>query len=184
MSRQNIYINIVLLVIAILLTGVFVNWQISNELFFANETIGLALLSISLIFKLLKLKGAQYVLFFMMIILLFQLVKFSFTITEGDASTTYHSGAFLSIGFSPIVFVEFIFFILINRKVLFFFFGNLFYGYTEERKEKQLKKIDFYYNTFRGYSGDALVEAFKMLDDYPAEAQTALKQIKEERNII
>src|ERR1700749_286322 len=101
MNRQNIYINIVLLAIAILLTGVFVNWQISNELFFANETIGLALLSISLIFKLLRLKGAQYVLFFMMIILLLQLVKFSFTITEGDASTSYHSGAFLSIGFSP-----------------------------------------------------------------------------------
>ena len=54
-------------------------------------------------------------------------------------------------------------------------------GSEKEQNEELSKKIEFYYNKFNGCSNSELVDIFKMYNEYPVEAQLALKRIKEEK---
>ena|ERR1700744_1700253 len=179
MSKRSIYINTGLFIISVLLIGLLIYWQISGEFLMANETFAMFLFSISLIFKKYNVVKAQYFLFVIFFIPLLQLANFSYTITSNDSSITYSSGKFMSLGFSPIVFIIFIAYLAVNRNAFF----NLFYGSAEEKNESFDKNVTFYYNKFNEFSEDELKDIFDMYKDYPKEAQVAFLQIQSEREL-
>jgi hypothetical protein len=181
MRRKSTYINIGLLATSILLIGLFIRWQIADEFSMVNETLAMVLFAISLIFKLYKLKIGQYLIFILLLILLSNAIKFSYTIVNDGVSTTYYSASFNSLSINPIVFVVLILYMVVNGKFIWDLYNLLAHGSDKEQKEKQDKNIAFYYEKFKNYSTTEMNDIFKVYKDYPIEAQIALKRIKKEK---
>jgi hypothetical protein len=157
-------------------------WQIADEFAMVNETLAMILFAISLIFKMYRIKIGQYLIFIFLLILLFNVIKFSYTVVNGDVSTTYYSASFSSLSINPIVFVVLMLYMIVNRKVIVDLFQKLLHGSDKEQEEKQDKNVAFYYDKFNNYSSNELNDIFKMFYDYPVEAQIALKKIDKEGN--
>ncbi len=182
MKAKSVYINWILFIVFLLLTGLFITWQVSNDIRMVSESIAMVFLCISLPARIYKLKIAQYALFFLLIILLFNVFDFSYTVVEGNVSTTYHSSRFNGI-INPIVFIILIVYIIVNIDALVAFYQLLTKGSEKDQEEDKIKKIDFYYKKFSNCSDTELTGVFKMYNDYPDEAQIALKRIKSEKGI-
>ncbi|WP_183575990.1 hypothetical protein HDF18_19050 [Mucilaginibacter sp. X5P1] len=184
MSKKDVYINTVLFLISVLLLGLLIYWQIVDEFLIITETVAVSLLSISFIFKRYGLKKIQYVLFVLLIILLFNLIDFSYTAHNGDTSTTYFTSKTVVFGIKPTVFLIILCFILVNNKQFSHSIKNILYGSSIEQNEKFDKGISFYYEKFNSYSDNDLKDIYNLYKDYPKEAQAALMKIKEERSLI
>jgi hypothetical protein len=183
MDKRGKYTDISVLVTSIFLVGLFISWQITNGSVMINTTIGAFLFIISLIFRILKLRKGQYLLFILLLALLFN-IRLSFRIANGDVSTTYYSERFPALGFNPIIFLVLILYVIVHRNVIISLFRKLFYGSEKEQDEKRNKNIAFYYDKFSGCSSEELESILKMYEDYPAEAQIALKRIQQDRKVV
>lgn len=184
MNKRYTVKNISLFVLTGLLIGWFVWWQCANEAPMISETLAMFLFAVSIIFKAYNIKIGQYAILILLIILLFNLITFSYTVVNGDVSTTYYSANFSSFGFNPIVFFVLISYIICNRRFVAYAYKLLIHGSVKEQKEKDNKDITFYYNMFNNCSGNELNDAFNLYNDYPLSAQKALNKIKAERNAL
>jgi len=177
MNKRSAYINTGLFVISILLIGLLIYWQISDETLLVSETIAMFLFSISIVFKRYNLVKAQYFLFVLLLILLFQTIHFTYTVTNDNTTTAYEESH--SVGINPIILIILIAFLVVNRKLR----RNFLYGSDKEKKESFEKDVSFYYNKFNEISTDDLKDIFNMYKEYPKEAQVALLQIQREREL-
>jgi hypothetical protein len=182
MQAKSEYINWTLLVAFVLSTGLFIAWQARNDLRMINESAAMVFLCMSLPAKIYKLRIVQYILFFVLVIFLFNAIRFSYTVVEGSVSRTYHYSQFNGV-INPIVFVILIVYSVVNIDALNHLYQIIIKGSETEQKDTENKKIEFYYNQFNSCSDEELTNIFKIYNDYPNEAKAALKRIKSEKGI-
>jgi len=166
-----------------MIVGLLIYWQIVDEFMIVTETVAVGLLSISFICKIYNLIKVQYVIFVLLLVLLFNLIGFSYTTTNGDVSTTNYTSKIAFIGINPLVFIILGCFLISNRKEFSKSINTLFYGSINEQIENAGKGISFYYKKFNEYNDSDLRDLFNRYKDYPKEAQIALLQRKKERSI-
>jgi len=179
MNIKTVYINVTLFVISIILLGLIIYWQITGGFIMASETLAICLLSLSFIFKKYNLVIGQWISFGLLAVLLVGIIDFSYTVQNGDTTTTYHTVKFGSPSINPIVFIILIAFVVVNWRI----FCRFFYGSREEKQDDFNNKISFYYNKFKDETDAELKTFFSLYNEYPKEAQIALTKIKAERNI-
>lgn len=165
------YVDIALLSVSVLLTGFFIYWELEDHAAFLNETGAMILFCLGLLFKLFDFRRVQGILFFLFLLPLFQLINLSFTVNYGNESVTYNSGSFVALIFSPVVLLIMIAYLAVHIKVLKEFLKKIFHGSVKERKEKQTREINFYYERFSTCSPEELANALKMYDEYPEAGQ-------------
>jgi hypothetical protein len=182
MKKKYLIANRILFIISILLFCLFIKWQVFNEFMFFNETIAMLLFCASIPLKLYKMRTGQYLVFTALLILLFSPLSYSYTITDVNGFITHHEAKFNSL-ISPITFVILILFTMANFSAIFDLYQVLTKGSDKEQKDALSKETEYYYNKFSGYSSAGLADIFEMYNDYPVEAQLALKRIKEEKGI-
>ncbi|GAB3923460.1 hypothetical protein [Mucilaginibacter myungsuensis] len=176
MERRYKFIT---LIATLLLTVVaFIFWQISNDVMFINETFALLLLIGSTVAKWSRSNKIQLVIFLALFVPLFSLLNYTYTVEDGDTITTYHSARFSSL-VDPIVFLILVVFLGMNLSVIIKFFK----GSDEDITDKSDKLTTFYYDKFNSSDERELIGLYKMYNDYPLEAQIALRKIHEERNL-
>jgi hypothetical protein len=183
MQKKYVIINYVLFTIFSGLLVLAIKSQTADGSIFLNEDTAMLLLCMSFPLKIYNIKIARYIILVGLLVLLFSPLGYSYTIREGNTSVTYHETKFTSLISFPTFLVLMLFFgfnysAIINR------FQLLIRGSEKEQNEELSKKMEFYYNKFNSCSNAELVDVFKMYNDYPVEAQLALKRIKEEKDII
>ena len=177
MNKRAVYINVSFFVISILLLGLLIYWQITGGFLMASETLAMCLLSLGFIFKKYNLIKVQWISFGLLVVLLVGIINFSYTVQNGDTTTTYHTIKFNSPSINPIVFIILLAFTVVNWRI----FARLLYGSEEEKQEDFDKKVSFYYHKFKDETNNELEIILKLYKEYPKEAQVALTKIKEER---
>ncbi len=180
MNKRAIYINVTLFIISIILLGLMIYWQITGGFLMASETLAISLLSLSFIFKKYNLIIGQWISFVLLVILLVVIINFSYTVQNGDTTTTYHTIKFTSPSINLIVFLVLLAFAIVNWRI----FGWLFYGSKEEKQEFFNKKVSFYYHKFKDEPQTELENIFLLYKEYPKEAQVALTKIKKNADKI
>ena len=159
--------------------GLMIYSQLNGGMLIITETLAVALLSLSFILKKYNYVKGQWTCFGFLIVLLVQIIDFSYTVENVDGSTTYHTSKFTSPSINPVVFIILISFVVVNWRI----FGLLLYGSAQEKKEDFDKKVYYYYNTFNKVTEEELMYSFSLYKEYPKEAQVALTKINEERNL-
>ena len=182
MENSSKFFYILLITSLILIGLIFISWQVANNLMLINETFALILLTASVIGKWAKKERIQLIIFFFLCIPLFDLLSYSYTIVNGDTTTTYHSAKFNSL-INPIVFVLFVVFLVINASAIIKQFRFFFKGSDVEIEEKDKREVAFYYDKFNTSTNEELEQLYKMYKSYPYTAQEALDQIRNEREL-
>jgi hypothetical protein len=178
MNKRAIYINVILFIISILLLSLIIYQQIDGGYLSITETLAMALLSLSFILKKYNFIKGQWLLFGLLVILLLQIIDFSYSIQNGNETITYHTSKFTDISINPIVLIILFAFGVVNWRI----FGLLFYGSEKEREENFNKKVSFYYHKFKDESNEELEYFLSIYKEYPKEAQVALTKIKKEKS--
>jgi hypothetical protein len=182
MKAKSAYINWIIFIVFVLAAVLFITWQARNNLMMVNESVAMIFLCLSFPAKIYKLTLVQYILFFALIILMFNAIRFSYTVVVGNVSTTYHSSQFNGI-INPIVFIILITYFVVNIDALIQLYQLIAKGSKKEQQNSENKKIDFYYKQFNSCSDEELTRIFKIYNDYPNEARIALTRIKSEKGI-
>jgi hypothetical protein len=182
MQKKYLIANWVLFIIFSGLLGLAIKSQIINGGIFLNEAIAMLLLCISFPLKIYNIKVGRYIILIGLLVLLFNPLYYSYTITEGDTAVTYHESRFNSL-ISPLTFLVLMLFQAFNYSTMIDLYYLLTRGSEKEQKDELSRKIEFYYNKFNGCSNIELVDILKMYNNYPTEAQLDLKRIKEEKGI-
>ena len=177
MNKRAVNINVSFFVVSILFLGLLIYWQLTGGFLMASETLAMCLLSLSFIFKKYNLIKIQWVSFGLLVVLLVGIIDFSYTVQNGDTTTTYHTIKFNSPSINPIVSIILLAFIVINWRI----FARLFYGSEEEKQKDFNRKVSFYYDKFKDEPQTELENIFSLYKYYPKEAQIALTKIKAER---
>jgi len=148
-----------------------------------NANIALLLVLVSLIFKRYQIRRAQYVVFIILLLQSFNVVKFTFDILRGDYSETSFLMNVGSLSISPIPFVLLLIYSVVNKKTLKDLIKKILHATEQEQIDNRNKQVIFYYNKFTNCSDDELVDIYQMFKDYPDEAQEALKKIHTEKGL-
>jgi len=172
--------NSILLAVSILFTGWFIYKESTDWFIMTKETLALFLFDFGILSVLFSVKSLQYIILFILVILLFNAVDISYTVKNGDASTTYHSTT-TSLGINPIVFLILGIYLVISRKAVVALYILMRRGSEEEQKEKAIKEFNFYYNKFRVYDDTEIAKIENNIDLYLPAAQQAIKKVVSER---
>ena len=180
MGRSS-YINWGLFVVSVVLIALSISGQLNSGFIFINSTLSMLIVAFSFLLKEYKLRRLQCVGFFLLFIPLFQLLNFSYSVTQGDTTETRYSGHFNGFGVDPLVFLLLILYLLINKAAIINVLGFGKLDTERDREEKYKRLMNFYYQKFEPYSDNEFIEILKRYDQYPAEAQSAIDKIKSER---
>ncbi|NEU06841.1 hypothetical protein GZH53_00820 [Flavihumibacter sp. R14] len=96
------------------------------------------------------------------------------TISIGNISDT----GVEAISLNPIILAISIAYYLTNKTAVNRILTNVFQGTKDEQEKERDKQVHFYLNKFSECDSQELDTLLKNFDDYPPEAQTALKQIQ------
>lgn len=182
MSNRSAIINWILFAVIAISIILLIRWQAIAGEMFINETSALILLCLGFAFKIYKVRAATYIIFLILVVLLFQPITYSYTVSEGNASITHSSSRFDTL-ISPIVLLVLVCHIMFNYASMIDLYHLLVRGSEKEQREKREKVVDFYYNKFSTCSNIELEDIFKSYNEYPAEAQEALSRLKSEKGI-
>lgn len=162
----------------------FVFYMAFSELFIVsfNYILLFALFIFSLRLIFFNSTKGEYILLSLIILVLPGSLFLSY-ILNGTTYSSHTIGHFGSLRFDPYSFFLLILYCLVNRHNMMQLFGKLLLGSIEEQVEKQKKLVNFYYDKFTNCTDDELNTAFSLVKEYPEEAQIALKQIHQERNL-
>jgi len=132
-----------------------------------------------------KGKGS-YLVFYMLLLSTLNILVYSVWIRSfGSVHYIYRQGNLIisSVGINPMFLFILVIYTIINIKRISSHFGMLFGRTIKDRDEELKSKVNFYYEKFSSYSSEDLVMLFKMYEEYPVEAQIALKKIHKEKNL-
>jgi hypothetical protein len=166
---------IFLVLIGLLLTNAFVQSYLYSYELSLNNYLGLILWVVVLISLLIKHKTRRLALAILIILGTFDVLSFSIgtrTIgfSIGDMSTHL-------IGFDPIIFLVLIAWYLVNHKRINQIISTSLYGNTSEIEEERKKQVEFYLKKFKELDKPELTKVINDIDQYPSEAQTAIRMI-------
>jgi hypothetical protein len=131
-----------------------------------------------IITKVIKLKKTFYGVFTLLALATFNLIHFSFVIINSRLQYTDNGVAYHGVGMNLIVLLLLIIYVAANKGLVVNLKKFLIRGSDDEQNEKM---IAFYYQQFNSCSNQEFEKAIKILDEYPIEAQIALKSIVAER---
>ena len=181
MSKKNLIDIITLTVIGLFISiGLFHHFS-NNYILSVNFYLGCICCIVIGFYKYYTRKG-KYLVFLLLVFLTFNILLCSASIaTFESVHYLYNDGEIIvaSPGVNPLLLLLLIIYSVINIDVV----RTLFYGTEEEVSKKLNVSVDFYYKKFNSYSTEELADVFKIFKEYPAEAQMALKKIREERNL-
>ena len=123
-------------------------------------------------------KRKRYPLGIIIILALFNVVNFSI------GSWTFKLGINSSVpietpGINPIILIVAIAYYFVNKKAINNILSNFFKGTEQDRNEEYQKTVDFYVKRFSSCNEEELKGVLENYKDYPAPAQTALRQLQE-----
>jgi hypothetical protein len=185
MERKYNYFDISLFITLLLIVVDVFYEDIAGTFFYTiNDFLDIVLLIFSLRIVLTGKSGRErFLVIVFLLVCLFNLITFTYTVDGGE----YSSKSWLNIGhisFNPFTFLLLIIYGFIDRKYLTRFFKNVFYGSKEEQTDKRTKLINFYYNKFVNCTAEEFDKIFDDFEQYPFEAQIAMKKIKEEKILV
>lgn len=182
MERKYLIVNWILFIIFTFLLGWFIKPQLEDGYILFNEAIAMFLFCLSFPLKIYNINVARYVILVVLLVLLFSPLSYEYTITEESTSVTHQEARFTSL-ISPVTFLVLMLFLAFNCQAMIDLYHLLIRGSEKEQKAELSKNIEFYYAKFNDCSNAELADILKMYDDYPVEAQVALKKIKDEKDI-
>ena len=104
-------------------------------------------------------------------LLTFTIGKIAVSVGPISESGTEH------LGINPIILVILIVYYFVNRTPINRILSRTLIGTEEEQKQKRNKQIEFYFEKFSKCEPEEFEELLQRFDDYPVEAQVALKRI-------
>jgi hypothetical protein len=183
MRKKSQYIDAAFLaVIAVIIINTLYTYFNSNFLLSLNNYLGFAVWLITLILIIAKPQWGKFMLWPLLLLSAFNILNF--TIETNSKSFSFGIGGMaLNLpGVNLIFFTALLIYSLINRKTITLFFKKTFRPSEEELLKKQKTMTAFYFGKFVNYNSEEIEEVFKNYNDYPHEAQVALKQIKLAQN--
>jgi len=144
-----------------------------------NEDFALLVLTVGPVLKQYNLPKIQIILFFLLIVPLFNFLHFSYSFTQNGSSYTYNSTHF--VGISPVVLLILLVYSWITKSVIIGALRTLRFGSEQEQTSRFDKMVDFYYQKFKESTDIELIDIKSRYDQYPLEAQKAINKIVLER---
>ncbi len=102
--------------------------------------------------------------------------------TIGTITMAFFIGP-LGIGFNPVILIIMIAYYFVNKKPINQVLSKLTKGSAEERQTERQKLVDFYLHKFKTYDSSEFGIILKNFNEYPDEAQEAIKRICRLRGI-
>jgi hypothetical protein len=181
MKRKYDYFDIgIFFTLFLIVVGVFYEDVEGTFFYTVNDFLDVALLIFSLRVVFGKPGKERYLIIALLFVCLFNLLTFTYTVDGGEYSSksSINIGHF---GFNPFTFLLIIVYAFIDRKYLSLLFENIRYGSKDEQADRRNKLVNFYYEKFNSCTAEELNKTFDDFEQYPVEAQIALKKIKEEK---
>lgn len=128
-----------------------------------------------------KVSSIKFYQFMLLILLLgtFDIINFVIDPERNQQTEIFGISAYHLPGFNPLLALLLILYVLINFNTVKTFILNLF---NKRDRDKDMM-IDFYHHKYFEYSTDELKDVFAAYDQYPLEAQIALKEIHQLRRL-
>jgi len=178
------YIDIIyLLVMGYLISvGIFKHFY-DNNILSLNFYIGVTVW-LYVVYDLLFNRKGKFLVFYLLILGLFNVVVFSAYLFSFGSVYYIYKGDNLVIAFpgiNPFFLLITLIYFVFNSKVLIDLYYRLMNGSDAEILLKMESGVKFYYEKFNSYSSESLKDVYKIYNEYPDEAQIALKKINKER---
>jgi len=178
MKKPNQYLDFAVILLLFYTSGVAIYRHVTdvNGLGISNY-IGIALLIVVIILKLTIPTKFRLSVLLLLSLGLFNIV--SFTYYKSTAAVGYGDNSGYIDLINPLILILIIIYVIVNRK-----FIRRYYTPNDKEYENHLNKmIDFYLDKFNSCSEEELNKALLIYDQYPSEAQIALKKLHDERQL-
>jgi len=187
MIKPNKYFDIfILLLLAVSLFFTFYRHYSDGFVISINNILALVLFIGGVFFIFKNQEKGNYVVIILLILATIKIINFTIAVSSIHIGNLDNNGDSLDYGYpglDPLFFLIFLIYWIINRKAIRLIWDRLYHGSEKEQEDKFNIAVDFYYNKFNSYEADQLNDVLKMLKDYPAEAQYAIKKIHDERKV-
>ncbi len=185
MSKPNKYFDFVLLSIFSFFVGLGIyQFFIDGFIAYLNNILAAILLIYGIFLKIKNTDKSRFVVIVLLVLSTFGIINFVFATVARIGDLPTNSFAFIQYpGVDPITLLILIIYCVVNRTFFFECYHLLFHGSGEEQKLESEKQVEFYYKKFSTIKEDELESIFKIYNEYPIEAQMALKAIHEERGL-
>jgi hypothetical protein len=151
---------------------------------YLNNILAAILLIYGIFLKVKRYDKSRFVVICLLALSTFGIINFVFATVARIGELPTNSFAFIQYpGIDPITLLIFIIYCFVNRSFFWECYHLLFHGTGEAQKRESEKQIEFYYKKFSTIKNDDLERIFKIYNEYPVEAQMALKAIHEERRL-
>jgi|GEM_PF-827986 len=165
--------------IGLLIVNTIIQSQLYDYVLSINNYLGFAFWTISLFLRLRNSRTKRYPLAFLLILGTLNVLNFGI----GSVTLSFSIGNISDIpterpGINPIILLVLIAYYLVNKKSINRILNNTFKGTEEEQRIEHQKTIDFYLKKFDACDEEEIKEILKNFNDYPNEAQIALRQIQ------
>ncbi|MDB5158532.1 MAG: hypothetical protein JWR50_3239 [Mucilaginibacter sp.] len=185
MSKPNKYFDFLLVSVFgfYIITGVCHHFA-EGSVIYLNNVLAAILLILGVILKVSNKEKGKFVVLLLLVLSTFGIINFVVATVARVGTPVSDSFAFIQYpGIDPITLLILIIYCIVNRNFFFECYSLLFHGSKQYQRSESDKKVEFYYKKFVESTNDELVGFYKMYNEYPVEAQVALKQIHEERNL-
>ena len=147
-----------------------------------NNYLGFVTWGLALVLRLGHFKRKRYALAFLLILGTLNVSNFGLGMMSMSFSIGHISNAPAEpIGLNPIILLMLIGYYFVNMRSINRLLSNAIKGSEEERKVDHQKIVDFYLRKFNECDDSEFEKVYRNFNEYPPEAQTALKQIRQEK---
>jgi|GEM_PF-4407199 len=176
MDRPNKYLDIAVLLMLFYTSAIAINRHIANVgALSVSNYIGIVLLISVIILKLAIPTKFRLSVFLLLALGLFNIV--SFTYYKTTAGVNYGERTAEIDLINPLILVLIIIYMIVNRR----FIRRYYTPSNKEEVDQQSKMVGFYFDKFNSCSEEELKNALSLYDQYPLEAQLALRKVHDER---
>lgn len=165
------------LIVNAIINAVVFNYQLS-----INNYFGFICWLLALLLRILNFRFNRYCVGCLIILGTLNILNFGI----GTAVISFSVGNIYDVkadglGLNPIILFILIVYCFVNKKVINVIISELWNGSAKEQEDARQKNINFYLKKFEHCSADELECLLKKLNDYPVEAQIAIKKLTEQQ---
>ncbi len=182
MTKNSKYVDIAfLIVLGILLVLTVIHHFVDSSIIPINTYAGFFCWIFVIVYRIKFPAKSVFFVAYLLILAVFNIIGFSVAfVALGDISPFERNGMYFWVpGINPVLLIFFIAYIFSNRATSKVLYDKLFKpGQIEVERN-----YNFYYEKFSACSNEEFNKIIKMFNDYPTEAQDAIKKIWAERSI-
>ena len=187
MIKPNKYVDwIFLTLLGITLCLTFYRHYTNGYIISVNNVFAVFCFSGGVSTKLISRERGSYVVLILLLLATLNVINFTIGVSSVHFGILGKDGDSISYqypGIDPFFLLGLLIYWIINRKAVRQIWETLYYGSEKEQVIEVKSKVDFYYQKFKDCKEEELKQIFNMYNDYPSEAQCALRKIHEERNL-